>query len=146
MGVAVGDYDNDGQVDVFITGVGGCHLFHNEGGGKFEDVTADAGVGGSAGDWSTGAAFIDYDNDGKLDLFVCNYVQWSKSQDLAQSFSLDGVGRAFGPPTNFKGAFCKLYHNDGNGHFTRRLSQCRHSSPQQGYRRAGGEVALGRPR
>src|SRR5258707_12977563 len=72
MGVAVGDYDNDGLPDVFITAVGGNHLFHNEGGGKFREVTAQAGVGGASDGWSTSAAWIEYDNDGELDLFVCN--------------------------------------------------------------------------
>ncbi|HZL34071.1 MAG TPA: CRTAC1 family protein [Tepidisphaeraceae bacterium] len=118
IGVAVGDYDNDGRVDIFITGVGGCRLFHNEGNGKFRDVTAEAGVGGSPQDWSTSAAFVDYDNDGRLDLFVCNYVRWSRDLDLKANYTLTGVGRAYGPPTNFEGAFCRLYHNDGNGHFT----------------------------
>lgn len=118
MGVAVGDYDNDGKVDVLITGVGGCRLFHNEGGGHFRDVTEQAGVGGSRDDWSTSAAFVDYDNDGRLDLFVCNYVRWSKELDLAANYTLTGVGRAYGPPMGFQGSFCKLYHNDGAGHFT----------------------------
>lgn len=118
MGVAVGDYDDDGKVDVLITGVGGCRLFHNEGGGHFRDVTAEAGVGGSSDDWSTSAAFVDYDNDGRLDLFVCNYVRWSKALDLAANYTLTGVGRAYGPPMGFQGSFCKLYHNDGAGHFT----------------------------
>ncbi len=118
MGVAVGDYDNDGKVDILITGVGGCHLFHNEGDGKFKDVTREAGVGGAADDWSTGAAFVDYDNDGKLDLFVCNYVKWSKPIDFNVHYTIDGEHRAYGPPTNFQGAFCRLYHNDGGGHFT----------------------------
>src|SRR5262249_6893900 len=77
MGVAVGDYDNDGLPDVFVTCVGGNHLFHNEGKGKFQEVTQGAGVGGANDGWSTSAAWIDYDNDGKLDLFVCNYVRWS---------------------------------------------------------------------
>lgn len=118
MGVAVGDYDNDGKVDVLITGVGGCRLFHNEGGGHFRDVTEQAGVGGSRDDWSTSAAFVDYDNDGRLDLFVCNYVRWSRELDLAANYTLTGVGRAYGPPMGFQGSFCKLYHNDGAGHFT----------------------------
>jgi hypothetical protein len=117
-GVAIGDYDNDGLPDVFITTVGGNHLFHNDGHGKFHDVTQAAGVGGSASDWSMGAAFIDYDNDGKLDLFVCNYVQWSPEIDRAKSFELPGIGRSYGPPRNFAGTFPCLYHNDGHGHFT----------------------------
>jgi hypothetical protein len=118
MGVAIGDYDNDGLDDVFITGVGGNHLFHNDGHGKFHEVTAEAGVGGSTNDWSTCAAFIDYDNDGKLDLFVGNYVKWSREIDAQVGYKIDGRTRAYGQPMNFQGAFCRLYHNDGNGHFT----------------------------
>ena len=118
MGVAIGDYDNDGLPDVFITAVGGNHLFHNDGHGKFHEVTQEAGVGGSTNDWSTCAAFIDYDNDGKLDLFVGNYVQWSAEIDRAKSYILPNIGRAYGPPRNFAGTFPYLYHNDGNGHFT----------------------------
>ena len=118
MGVAVGDYDNDGLPDVFISCVGGNHLFHNEGHGKFKDVTAEAGVAGSGKDWSTSCAWVDYDNDGKLDLFVCNYVRWSRDIDMEVGYKLVGVGRAYGQPMNFEGAFCSLYHNDGKGHFT----------------------------
>jgi enediyne biosynthesis protein E4 len=118
MGVAVGDYDNDGLPDVFITAVGGNHLFHNEGHGKFRDVTSEAGVGGQQNGWSTSAAFIDYDNDGKLDLFVCNYVQWSQEIDREKSYQLPKIGRAYGPPRNFTGTFPSLFHNDGQGHFT----------------------------
>ena len=117
MGVAIGDYDNDGLPDVFVTAVGGNHLFHNLGSGKFAEVTADAGVG-DGNDWSTGCAWIDYDNDGKLDLFVCSYVRWSKEIDYEVGYKIDGVTRAYGPPMNFAGAFPRLYHNDGNGHFT----------------------------
>ena len=118
MGVAVGDYDNDGLPDVFISAVGGNHLFHNEGAGKFKEVTAAAGVGGSGQDWSSSCAWVDYDNDGKLDLFVCNYVRWSKAIDFEVGYKLTGLGRAYGPPMNFEGASPKLFHNDGNGHFT----------------------------
>ncbi len=88
MGVAIGDYDNDGLDDVFVTAVGGNHLFHNEGNRKFKDFTVQAGLGGATNDWSTGAAFMDYDNDGMLDLFVCNYVQWSPEIDHAATFDL----------------------------------------------------------
>ena len=118
MGVAIGDYDNDGLDDVFITAVGGNHLFHNDGKGKFHEATTKAGVGGSTNDWSTGAAFIDYDNDGKLDLFVCNYITWSSALDHDANYVLPKIGRAYGPPRNFSGTFPRLYHNDGHGHFT----------------------------
>ncbi|MGO8697494.1 MAG: CRTAC1 family protein [Limisphaerales bacterium] len=118
MGVAIGDYDNDGLPDVFITAVGGNHLFHNDGHGKFHEVTLEAGVGGATNGWSTGAAWIDYDNDGKLDLFVCNYVQWSPEIDRANAYVLPNIGRAYGPPRNFAGTYPYLYHNDGRGHFS----------------------------
>src|SRR6266700_2698993 len=118
MGVAIGDYDNDGLEDVFITAVGGNHLFHNLGKGKFEEVTAQAGVGGSTNDWSTCAAWFDYDNDGRLDLFVGNYVRWSKEIDLEVGYKIDGATRAYGQPMNFQGAFPYLFHNDGNGKFS----------------------------
>src|SRR5438105_7168821 len=117
MGVACGDYDNDGLVDVFITAIGGNHLFHNLGQGKFQEVTSVAEVGGAPVGWSTSAAWIDYDHDGKLDLFVCNYVQWSKEIDLEVGYKLVGIGRAYAPPMNFQGTFPHLYHNEGNGHF-----------------------------
>lgn len=117
MGIAVGDYDNDGLSDVFISGVGGCRLFKNLGKGKFQDVTASAGVGGNGKDWSSACAFVDYDNDGKLDLFVGNYVKWSREIDQEVGYKLVGVGRAYGQPMNFEGAFPVLYHNEGNGRF-----------------------------
>jgi hypothetical protein len=123
MGVAIGDYDNDGRSDVYITGVRGNRLFHNEGGGKFGDVTAQADVGGTTDDWSSSAAWIDYDRDGRLDLFVCNYVKWSEEIDREVGYTLVGVGRAYGPPMNFQGAFPKLYRNDGAGRFTDVSSQ-----------------------
>src|SRR6266404_1209767 len=118
MGVAIGDYDNDGLDDVFLTAVGGNHLFRNVGAGKFREVTAAAGVAGSASDWSTCAAWIDYDNDGQLDLFVGNYVQWSREIDFQVDNRLPGIGRAYGRPMNFPGSFPRLYHNDGSGHFS----------------------------
>jgi enediyne biosynthesis protein E4 len=118
MGAAVGDYDNDGFVDVFISAVGENRLFRNNGNGTFTDVTAEAGVGGAPNEWSTSCAWIDFDNDGHLDLFVCNYVQWSKEIDLEVGYKLVGVGRAYGPPMNFEGAFAYLYRNNGNGTFT----------------------------
>ena len=117
MGVAAGDHDNDGLVDVFITGVGENRLFHNLGNGKFEDATARAGMANDPTRWSTSAAFVDYDNDGRLDLFVCNYVKWSREIDRGVNYTLPGIGRAYGPPLNFEGSFPLLYHNEGNGTF-----------------------------
>jgi hypothetical protein len=117
MGVAAADYDNDGWIDLFVTAVGGNHLFRNVG-GHFTDVTASAGVGGHDDQWSTCATWLDYDRDGNLDLFVCNYVRWSKTIDLQQDFRLVGLGRAYGPPRTFEGTFPYLYHNDGHGRFT----------------------------
>jgi hypothetical protein len=116
MGVAAADYDNDGWVDLFVTAVGTNHLFRNVG-GRFVDVTAAAGVGGRADQWSTCATWLDYDRDGNLDLFVCNYVRWSKDIDLQQDFRLDGIGRAYGPPRTFEGSLPYLYRNDGHGRF-----------------------------
>ena len=118
MGAAVGDYDGDGQVDVFISAVGPNRLFRNQGGGKFEDVTAAAGVAGEPNAWGTSCGFFDYDNDGDLDLFVCNYIKWSREYDVAQNFQLTGGARAYGRPQNFEGAFPYLYRNDGEGKFT----------------------------
>lgn len=118
MGVAIGDYDNDGLADVFVTAVGANRLFKNLGQGKFEDVTETAGVEGASGEWSTSAAFLDVDNDGDLDLFVCNYVHWSRDIDLAVDYQLPGIGKAYGPPLHFSGTFPYLYRNDGNGAFT----------------------------
>ncbi|TWT35046.1 ASPIC and UnbV [Thalassoglobus neptunius] len=118
MGVACGDYDGDGLVDLYITAVGPNRLFHNEGNGKFADVTSSAGVAGGKQDWGTSCGWFDYDHDGDLDLFVCNYVTWSKEYDLAQDFKLTGGDRAYGRPQNFEGAFPYLFRNDQNGKFT----------------------------
>lgn len=118
MGVAVGDYDQDGLVDVFISAVGTNRLFRNVGEGKFEDITETAGVGGEEDRWSTSSGWFDYDNDGDLDLFVCNYVGWSREYDQSQGFQLVGGGRAYGRPQNFEGTFPYLYRNDGDGEFT----------------------------
>lgn len=111
-GVACGDFDNDGRVDIFLTAVGENRLFHNLGNGKFEDVTQKMGVSGG-NQWSTGAGWFDMDNDGDLDLFVCNYIEWSREKDLYMEFTLDGQLRAYGRPADFTGAFPMLYRNDG---------------------------------
>jgi hypothetical protein len=117
MGAAVGDYDNDGDADLYFTAVGPNHLFRNDG-GRFVDVTGAGGVAGAADQWSTSAGFFDYDGDGDLDLFVCNYVRWSKEIDFALDYRLTGLGRAYGPPMNFEGTFPYLFRNDGDGTFT----------------------------
>ena len=117
MGLACGDFDNDGRVDVFLTGVGDQRLFHNEGGGRFRDITVEAGLKGLTNAWTTGAAFLDFDRDGFLDLFVCHYVQWTREIDYEVNYQLVGIGRAYGPPLNFPGAFPALYRNDGHGRF-----------------------------
>ncbi len=117
MGVATADYDGDGWVDVFLTAVGPNRLLRNEH-GHFVDVTAKAGVAGAPGEWSAGAAFFDGDGDGDLDLFVANYVRWTKEIDFQLDFRLTGVGRAYGPPQSYQGTYPYYYRNDGNGTFT----------------------------
>jgi enediyne biosynthesis protein E4 len=117
MGAGVGDYDNDGWTDLYITTLGKNYLFRNDH-GRFVDVTERAGVAGLDTDWSTAAAFIDYDNDGDLDLFVGNYVLWSRKIDLEIDFQLTGLGRAFGAPNHFTGANNRLYRNEGDGRFS----------------------------
>lgn len=117
MGVAVGDYTGNGWPDIFATAVGENRLLRNEG-GRFSDVTEQAGVAGDADSWSTGAAFFDYTGNGHLDLFVVNYVKWSREIDLSVDYRLAGIGRAYGPPTNFAGTNSYLYRNNGDGSFT----------------------------
>jgi enediyne biosynthesis protein E4 len=114
MGVAVGDYDNDGFDDIFITAVGQSRLFHNNGQGAFSDVTAKAGLSG-INEFSTSAAWVDYDRDGKLDLAVANYVQWSPKTDIY--CSLDGKHKSYCTPESYKGASLRVWHNLGNGKF-----------------------------
>ena len=113
IGLAVADYDNDGNQDLYITCVGPNRLFRNVGNGKFADVTARAGVGDPG--FSTSAAWFDYDNDGSLDLFVANYVEWTVETD--QLCSLDGKNKSYCTPQSYKGQSSTLYRNKGNGTF-----------------------------
>ena len=114
LGVAVGDYNNDGFPDLFITCVGQSRLFRNTGKGTFVDVTKAAGLYGKQG-LSTSAVWVDYDRDGFLDLFVCNYVRWTAERDVF--CSLDGKNKSYCTPEAYRGDTCWLYRNKGNGTF-----------------------------
>ena len=121
MGVAVGDYDNDGYEDLFVTAYGGNKLYHNNGDGTFTDVTEKAGVGGSG--WSTSAAWVDLDGDGLLDLVVLRYVKWD-FDDIYCGNHKEGE-RDYCHPDVFQPIAPLVYHNDGNGHFTESLPENR---------------------
>lgn len=116
-GVAVGDFDNDGWDDVFVAAVGKNHLYQNLGDGRFVDVTDRLGLGGDDGAWSTSCGWFDYDNDGDLDLFVCNYLDWSFALDESAPFRFATGERAYGRPQSFGGADPYLYRNEGDGTF-----------------------------
>ncbi|MEE2899375.1 MAG: CRTAC1 family protein [Gemmatimonadota bacterium] len=118
MGVTVADYDADGDADIYLTAVGSNVLLRNDG-GRFTDVTVAAGVTGNAPDapdaWSSGAAWLDYDRDGWLDLFVCNYVRWTSETDLFAT--IDGTSKSYATPQQYEGESCRLYRNGGAGRF-----------------------------
>jgi enediyne biosynthesis protein E4 len=114
LGVAVGDYDRDGFDDLFVTALGQSRLFHNNGNGTFTDVTQKAGLAGPH-EFSTSAAWVDYDKDGKLDLVVGNYVQWTQETDLY--CTLDGKSKSYCTPESYKGTSARLWHNRGDGTF-----------------------------
>jgi enediyne biosynthesis protein E4 len=114
FGVAVGDYDNDGFDDLFITAIGQSHLFHNNGNGTFTEVTKAAGMWGPD-EFSMSAAWVDYDRDGKLDLVVANYVRWTEGTDLY--CTLDGAHKSYCTPESYKGTSVRLWHNLGGGKF-----------------------------
>jgi hypothetical protein len=114
MGVAIGDYNNDGYDDIFVTALGQNHLFRNNGNGTFTDVTKQAGLWGP-NEFSTGAAWVDYDRDGHLDLVVANYVAWSPATDIY--CTLDGKTKSYCTPESYKGTSVRLWHNRGDGTF-----------------------------
>jgi hypothetical protein len=111
MGVAIGDYDNDGYADLFVTSYGKNVLYHNNGDGTFTNVTAKAGVAGDG--WHVSAGFFDYDNDGHLDLFVTRYMEW----DTRRSKSCGGAWQTYCPPAEFPAITNFLYRNRGDGTF-----------------------------
>jgi hypothetical protein len=116
QGVAVGDFDNDGYPDLYVTGYGRAILYHNNGDGTFTDVTAKAGVADEGG-WSTSAGWFDYDKDGWLDLLVTNYIEWTPKTNLWCGERRPGY-RSYCNPNNYKGQKTKLYHNNHDGTFT----------------------------
>jgi len=113
MGTAIGDFDNDGWVDIYISALGPDRLFRNLGNGKFADVTQKAGLNNP--DYGASAAWFDYDKDGDLDLVVTQYVQWSVETDIR--CSLDGVNKSYCTPESYKGLSSRLYQNQGKGTF-----------------------------
>ncbi len=121
MGVAVADYNNDGFPDLLITAVGQNRLFRNTGKGTFVDVTQKSGLGGRSA-FSTSALWFDYDRDGLLDLFVCNYVQWSPEHDVF--CSVDGKNKSYCTPEAFHGSTCWLFRNRGDGSFEDVTAKC----------------------
>lgn len=114
MGVTAGDYDGDGDVDLYITALGPNRLYRNDGGGSFTDVTKAARVGDPG--FGTSATWVDYDHDGDLDLFIANYVKWNEKDDLY--CSLDGRNKSYCTPESYEGERCVLYRNDGGGRFS----------------------------
>jgi hypothetical protein len=115
MGVAVGDFDNDGFEDLLVTNYGGVILYHNNRDGTFTNVTAQAGL--KTQGWMSSAGFFDYDNDGKLDLFICRYLNWDFSKNKFCGSRVEG-GRSYCHPDNFKPVSNYLFHNNGDGTFT----------------------------
>ena len=116
QGVAVGDFDNDGYPDLYVTGSGSAILYHNNGNGTFTDVTAKAGVADQGG-WSTSAGWFDYDKDGWLDLVVTNYIEWTPKTNIWCGEHRPGY-RSYCHPGNYRGQKTKLYHNNHDGTFT----------------------------
>ncbi len=117
MGLAVGDYDNDGWDDVYITTLNRNFLLHNEQ-GRFVDVSKASGTAGFDDDWSTAAVFFDFDNDSDLDLYVANYIEWTAEVNLEIDFRVTGIGKSYSTPLHYTGARSRLYRNEGGGRFT----------------------------
>jgi hypothetical protein len=133
MGACVGDFDNDGRPDLYVTALGRNYLFHNNGDGTFTEMAEKAGL--KDGGWSTSAAWVDYDKDGRLDLVVCHYVQWTPATDIP--FMKNGH-RTYGTPNQYTGQPLTLYHNEGSGRF-------KEVSEQAGLRlRGDGQKAQGK--
>jgi enediyne biosynthesis protein E4 len=128
MGVAAGDFDNDGYEDLYVTAYGGNRLYHNNGNGTFTDVTDKSGTGGNG--WSTSAAWVDLDNDGLLDLVVLRYLQWD-FDDVWCGEHREGF-RAYCHPDIFPAISPLVYHNDGNGHFTEVTAKAGFDKPGKG--------------
>ena len=116
-GVAVGDYDNDGRLDIYVTAFGPNTLYHNNGDGTFSDVTSKAGVAGGATEWSTSTGFIDFDRDGDLDLYVTNYLDYRMDDNPYCGFRKEGY-RMYCNPTTFDGVADRLFRNNGDGTFS----------------------------
>lgn len=117
MAAVAADYDNDGEIDLFVSCIGRNRLFRNLGGGRFEDVTEASGLGGEENVWSTGAAWLDIDHDGRLDLIVLHYARWPAEVPLGQAFAVAQAGRSYGSPVGFGSVFPSVFRNLGEGRF-----------------------------
>ncbi len=114
LGVSAADYDNDGNIDIFVSCLDQDRLYHNNGNGTFTDVAEKSGI--KENEFGTSSTWFDYDKDGLLDLYVCNYVKWTKETDLF--CTLDGVNKSYCTPESYPGTSPHLYHNEGNGKFS----------------------------